>query len=160
MIPSSASADEIVNVLREGYDVSMLTEGFRSLSACFELDVLLIDTHPGLNEETLFSIAISDALVVVMRPDHQDYEGTGVTIEVARELDIPDMSIVVNRAPAILDPQGIRDRVTSAYRVDDVTVLPHCDEMMHLASGGIFSVGHPDHELTGRYRELAKKLSV
>jgi len=35
------------------------------------LDYLFIDTHPGVNEETLLSIAISDKLFVVLRPDHQ-----------------------------------------------------------------------------------------
>jgi hypothetical protein len=32
-------ADEIVNVLREGYDVTRLTEGFRSLIQELKLDV-------------------------------------------------------------------------------------------------------------------------
>ncbi len=159
LIPSSAQADDIVNVLREGYNVDRLTEGFRELGAQMNLDVLLIDTHPGLNEETLFSIAISHALVVVMRPDHQDYEGTGVTVEVARSLEIPNMSIVVNRAPPVFDADEIRLRVQQTYSVADVTVLPHSDEMMNLASGGIFSSAYPDHVLTRLYKELAKKLT-
>lgn len=158
LIPSSANADEIVNVLREGYDVNLLTEGFRRLIDELALDVLLIDTHPGLNEETLYSIAISYALVVVMRPDHQDYEGTGVTIEVARSLEIPNMSIVVNRAPPAFDVNEIRTRVRSAYGVEAVTVLPHCDEMMNLASADVFSICYPDHALTRRYRNLAASL--
>lgn len=158
LIPSSAQADEIVNVLREGYDVNRLTEGFRELSTQLKLDVLLIDTHPGLNEETLFSIAISNALLVVMRPDHQDYEGTGVTIEVARSLEIPNMSILVNRVPPIFESDEIQWRIQQAYGVDDVTVLPHCDEMMNLASLRVFSTVYPQHALTGLYRDLATKL--
>lgn len=158
LIPSSAQADEIVNVLREGYDVNLLTEGFRQLNTDLDLDILLIDTHPGLNEETLFSIAISHSLVVVMRPDHQDYEGTGVTVEVARSLEIPNMSIVVNRSPPIFDTTEIRTRIQQTYNVEDVTVLPHFDEMMNLASGGIFSAIHPDHTLTHLYKDLATKL--
>ena len=64
-----------------------------------KLDVLMIDTHPGLNEETLLSIAISDVLVIIMRPDQQDYQGTGVTVEVARKLGVPAMYLVVNKVP-------------------------------------------------------------
>lgn len=52
-------------------------------------------------EETLLSIVISDALVVVMRPDKQDYEGTGITVTVARELKVPNLMLVVNKAPLI-----------------------------------------------------------
>jgi len=40
---------------------------------------LLIDTHAGLGEETLLAIVISHTLLIVMRPDQQDYEGTGYT---------------------------------------------------------------------------------
>src|SRR5262249_13642642 len=65
LIPSSMQADEIVNVLREGYDISLLTQGFRRLIKELALDVLMIDTHPGLNEETLFSLAISHTLVII-----------------------------------------------------------------------------------------------
>ena len=160
LIPSSAQADEIVNVLREGYNVSLLTGGFRKLIDELSLDVLLIDTHPGLNEETLFSIAISHALVIVMRPDHQDYEGTGVTVEVARSLEIPNMSLVVNKTPPGLDPREVRQRVQQTYGVEEVTVLPHCEEMMNLASGGVFSTAYPDHDLTRLYKALAATLAA
>ena len=158
LIPSSSQADEIVNVLREGYDISLLTEGFRKLTDTLALDVLLIDTHPGLNEETLFSIAISHALVIVMRPDHQDYEGTGVTVEVARSLEVPNMTLIVNKTPPSFATEEVRQRVQQTYDVESVTVLPHCDEMMNLASGGIFSLHHPDHPLTTMYRDLAHGL--
>ncbi|HEX6606658.1 MAG TPA: MinD/ParA family protein, partial [Chloroflexia bacterium] len=84
LIPSSIKADDIVQVIRQGYDVRRLTMAFRELIDHLHLDVLLIDTHPGLNEETLFALAISTTLAIVLRPDQQDYEGTGVAVEVAR----------------------------------------------------------------------------
>lgn len=67
-------------MLREGYDVGLLNDGFQSLIEELNLDVLRIDTHPGLNEETLLSIAISDTLLIILRPDQQDYQGTSVTV--------------------------------------------------------------------------------
>ena len=91
LIPSSIKVGEIARILREGYDVGLLNDGFQNLVRDLKLDVLLIDTHPGLNEETLLSVAISDALAIIMRPDQQDYQGTGVTVEVARKLDVPRM---------------------------------------------------------------------
>jgi len=133
---------------------------FRKLISELSLDTLLIDTHPGLNEETLFSIAISHRLVIVMRPDQQDYEGTGVTVEVARSLEVPSMTLVVNKTPASFEIEAVRQRVQQTYDVGSVVALPHCDEMMTLASGGIFSVTYPDHPLTGLYRDLAKSLSA
>lgn len=158
LIPSSVQPDEIVNILREGYDVSKLTNGFRKLIQELELDVLIIDTHPGLNEETLFSLAISHAMAIIMRPDQQDYEGTGVTVEVARSLDVPRLLLVVNKTPPSLDPVEVRARVARAYNCEVAAVLPHSDEMMTLASAGIFVLRYPHHPLTALYKEVAAKL--
>ena len=74
LIPSSMKANDIARILKEGYDVGLLNDGFNDLLDDLDLDVLMIDTHPGLNEETLLSIAISDALVLIMRPDQQDIQ--------------------------------------------------------------------------------------
>src|SRR3990172_1016339 len=89
LVPSSIKPGEITRVLREGYDARQLTEGLRRLLTGLRLDYLLIDTHPGLNEETLLSLVISNTLLIVMRPDQQDYEGTGITVRVAQELKVP-----------------------------------------------------------------------
>ena len=148
LIPSSIKAGEIARVLREGYDVGLLNDGFHDLIHELNLDVLLIDTHPGLNEETLLSIAISDALVIILRPDQQDYQGTGVTVEVARRLDVPRMDLVVNKLPQVFDPEEVRHRVEATYNCAVLAVLPHSDEMMALASAGIFAFRYPDHPVT------------
>ena len=158
LIPSSIQADAIVNVLREGYDVSKLTEGFRNLIGELQLDLLFIDTHPGLNEETLFSLAISHALLIVMRPDQQDYEGTGVTVEVARSLDVPRLLLLVNKTPAAFDANEVRQRVEQTFNCEVAAVLPHTDEMMTLASSGIFAMRYPTHPLTYLYQEVAARL--
>src|SRR5205823_13113591 len=78
LVPSSIRAGEIARVLREGYDVGLLNDGFNDLVTNLKLDIALIDTHPGMNEETLLSISVSDALVIMLRPDMQDYQGTAV----------------------------------------------------------------------------------
>src|SRR5262245_48734242 len=49
LIPSSAKTGEITRVLREGYDVALLGDGFQALIDRLRLDYLFIDTHPGLN---------------------------------------------------------------------------------------------------------------
>ena len=158
LVPSSIRAGEIARVLREGYDVGLLNDGFRNLIQALNLDVLMIDTHPGLNEETLLSIAISDVLIIIMRPDQQDYQGTGVTVEVARKLSVPSLLLVVNKVPAAFPPAEVRARVEKAYSADVAAVLPHSDEMMTLASGGIFVIRYPEHPITAALRQVARQL--
>ena len=158
LIPSSIKPGEISRVLREGYDAQKLAQGFRKLIDELKLDNLLIDTHPGLNEETLLSIVLSDALVIIMRPDKQDYEGTGITVEVARQLEVPAMLLVVNKTPSIFDPEAVKRKVEQAYNCEVAAVLPHSDEMMGLASEGIFVLRYPDHPLTALYKAIVAKL--
>jgi len=158
LVPSSIKAGEIARVLREGYDVGLLNDGFRELTRALNLDILMIDTHPGLNEETLLSIAISDVLLIILRPDQQDYQGTGVTIEVARKLSVPSMMLVVNKVPAVFSEAEVRARVERAYHAEVVAVLPHSDEMMVLASAGVFVTRYPDHPITATLKQVAERL--
>lgn len=160
LIPSSIKAGEIARVLREGYDVSLLNDGFHALVAGLALDTLLIDTHPGLNEETLLSIAISDTLVIILRPDQQDYQGTGVTVEVARKLDVPRLMLIVNKVPAVFDMADVKTRVERTYNSDVIAVLRHADEMMTLASAEIFVLRYPNHPITAALKVVAAMLMV
>jgi MinD-like ATPase involved in chromosome partitioning or flagellar assembly len=158
LIPASIRAGEIARILREGYDVGLLNDGFHRLISDLKLDVLLIDSHPGLNEETLLSIAISDTLAILLRPDQQDYQGTAVAAEVARKLDVPRMVMIVNKVPQVFNPAEVKARVEQAYQCSVLAVLPHSDDLMVLASSGIFVLRFPDHMLTSTLRQIAGKL--
>ena len=158
LIPSSIKAGEIARVLREGYDVGLLNDGFHDLVERLNLDVLMIDTHPGLNEETLLSIAISDALAIILRPDQQDYQGTGVTVEVARKLAVPQMVLVVNKVPTAFNFSEVKAKVEATYNCPVAAVLPHSDEMMALASAGVFVMHFPDHHITAELKRVASSL--
>lgn len=158
LIPSSIRPGEIARILRDGYNVSLLSEGIRDITRELELDVLLIDTHPGLNEETLLSIAISNTLVIIMRPDQQDFEGTGVTIKVARRLEVERLLVVVNNIPSAFNPEQVAEQVTTAYECPVAAAIPHSDKLMNLASRGLFVVRFPDDEMTGIYRQITDQL--
>lgn len=158
LVPSSIKADAIVQVLRQGYDMQLLTAAFRELLDTLKLDVLLIDTHPGLNEETLFALAIASGLAIVLRPDQQDYEGTGVVLGVARALDVPQMRLVVNKAPSDSDMLSIKTHVEQTFDCPVAAVLPHSDEMMKLASSDIFVLRYPSHPLTAALRDVTAQL--
>jgi len=158
LIPSSTKTSEIARILRESYDVGLLNDGFHDLIDRLKLDVLMIDTHPGLNEETLLSIAISHVLLIIMRPDQQDYQGTGVTVDVARQLDVPNMLLIVNKMPQVFDETDVKARVEEAYKCEVGAVLPHSDEMMILASSGIFCLQYPQHEMSRKLEQVIAKI--
>jgi septum site-determining protein MinD len=158
LIPSSIKPGDITRFLREGYDPELLNEGFRALIEHFKLDVLLIDTHPGVNEETLLSIAISDVVLIILRPDQQDYLGTGVTLELARRLNVENLLLMVNKLPQAFDAAEMKARIEDTYKCPVAAVIPHSDELMTLASSGVFALKYPDHPVSKLYRQVAERV--
>jgi MinD-like ATPase involved in chromosome partitioning or flagellar assembly len=158
LIPSSLNTGEIARILREGYDVGRLNDGLHDLMDRLRLDHLLIDTHPGVNEETLLSIALSDTLILILRPDSQDFQGTAVTVELARRLEVPDLLVVVNKVPDGMDAELIREQVEGAYNSEVLALLPLNAEMSRLGSGGLFVNRFPDHPFTHGLQRIVHRL--
>ena len=159
LVPSSMKASDIARVLREGYDVGTLNDGFRDLAKDLALDYLLIDTHPGLNEETLLSITISDILLLILRPDRQDFQGTAVTADVARKLGVPALYLVVNKVPSGVDVADLEAQMTAAYSAETAAILPLSEEVVQNASAGLFSLTSPDHEWSNQIRRIAARVT-
>ena len=157
LVPSSLDSQDIGRILQEGYDVALLNEGFKDLIRSLELDYLFIDTHPGVNEETLLSIAISDTLILLLRPDSQDFQGTAVTVELARRLDVP-MLAVVNKIPPGMDRQRLREHVEATYKVKVAAMLPLNSEIVQVASGSLFVNRYPEHPFSRELNFAAKRL--
>ena len=158
LIPSSLKAHQIARIVREGYDVGRLNDGFQELIRTFNLDYLLIDTHPGLNEETLLSIAISDVLIVILRPDRQDFQGTAVTVDVARKLEVPKMLLVVNKVLPSLDFDALRQEVETTYKTPVAGIVPLSEELLQMASSDIFCLDYPDHSFTQTIDKIAAQI--
>ncbi len=158
LVPSSINTGEISRVLRDGYDVNILNKGLKTLRKELQLDYLFIDTHPGLNEETLLSIGISDGMVIILRPDQQDFQGTAVTLDVARSLDVPSIRLFVNKALSKYDPNQIRAHVEETFQASVAGVLPLSEDMVDMGSADLFSLRYPDHPWSRELVRAAKTI--
>ena len=158
LVPSSLRVGELSRVLSEGYDVDLLNSGFWELIRQLSLDYLFIDTHPGLNEDTLLTIAISDVLLIILRPDQQDYQGTAVTVDVARKLDIPEVFLVVNKVLPSFDFAEVKETVEETYGCEVVGVLPLSEDVVRLASAGVFCMHHLHHPFTQGLTLIANRI--
>lgn len=158
LIPCSIKAGEIARILNEGYSVMLLNDGLKKLCVELELDYLFIDTHPGLNKETLLSFAISNALLIILRPDSQDFQGTAVTLQVAQKLDTPRTSLIVNKVLSKYDPEAVREQVSQKFKVPVAGVFPVSEEMIDLGSKQLFSLVYQDHPFTVELKRVAKEL--
>lgn len=158
LIPSSIQAREISQVLKEGIDFNHMNEGLQNAIRDLNLDYLFIDTHPGLNEETLLSIAISDILIIIMRPDDQDIQGTAVTVDVARSLDVPNLLLLVNKALPKLDRVDLKERFEAIFQVPVAGIMPLTFDVAENASKDLFALLKPDHEWSRELRKVAEAI--
>jgi MinD-like ATPase involved in chromosome partitioning or flagellar assembly len=158
LVPSSAKADDIARILKDGYDVRLMNDGFRSLVKALRLDYLFIDTHPGLSKETFLSIAISHVLILILRPDKQDYQGTAVTVDVARQLKVRKMLLAINKAHSKLNLEALKQKVEETYHETVVGVFPLSEDVVQLASEGVFCVKYPEHPVSQEFRKVAQHI--
>ena len=158
LVPSSCKADDIARILKDSYDVRLLNDGFRQLVKTLELDYLFIDTHPGLSKETFLTIAISHCLLLIVRPDKQDYQGTAVTLDVARQLNVRHVQLVINKALSSIEPQALRQKVEETYSVPVAGLFPLSEDIVKLASEGVFCMHHPAHPVTQEFQAVARRI--
>jgi MinD-like ATPase involved in chromosome partitioning or flagellar assembly len=158
LIPSSMDIAEISKILRDGYNVKRLQDGLKQVGTQLKLDFLFIDTHPGINEETLLSLSLAETLVILLRPDQQDFQGTAVIVDIARRLNVKRLLLVVNRVPAKFIPEQVKDQVEKTYNAKVAALLPNSEEMMELASRDLFYLRYPEHILSKAYQSIAEQL--
>ncbi|NER49275.1 MAG: MinD/ParA family protein [Symploca sp. SIO1A3] len=159
LVPSSIKAEDISRILSQGYDVKLLNDGFRKLVKSFKLDYLFIDTHPGLSKETFLSIAISHILILILRPDKQDYQGTAVTADIARHLNVRKMMLAINKVLSNMNFEVLKEKVEETYHAPVVGIFPLSEDLVQLASEGVFCMKYPEHPITKEFKKVAQQIS-
>ena len=158
LVPASTKLADISRVLREGFNSEILLQGLQDLITFLNLDYLFIDTHPGLNEETLLSLTISNLVLLILRPDQQDFQGTAVTIDVARRLQVPNLKLIVNKVLKTYNFEQVGQKIAKTYDVPVVGVFPESEDIIKLASNGVFCLKYPHHPLSKIYQNIAEKI--
>lgn len=159
LIPSSFKTGEIARWLYGGFDLNFLFDGFSELVKQLNLDYLLIDAPAGFNEESLFSFAIADVLLLMLCPDLQNFQGTAVTVEVARKLVIPQILLVLNEVLPAFDPDALKQKVETVYQEPVAGILPLSEELVILASRDIFCLHSPNHPFSQEIKAIAQQIT-
>ncbi|MDM8520392.1 MinD/ParA family protein [Anaerolineales bacterium HSG6] len=160
VIPAKSDTS-ISKTLNQLYKSNRLGDSIEDVLTTLDLDIVLIDLYSGLQEETIFTINISDNLLVVLRPDLQDYQGSSVIVEVARRLDIgPQLMLVLNEVPTQFDLADVKTELMIKYDCETVFALPHVKQFALTQTDDIFVKQHPNHHLTTLLTEIATRLAL
>jgi MinD-like ATPase involved in chromosome partitioning or flagellar assembly len=158
IVPASEKPADIMQFIHKPMNIDCYVDGLEKLGRELALDMILVDTSSGLNEDTLQALIVSNAVVLVLHPDKRDFQGTAVTVDMIRRLQIPGIHLVLNDVPETLDVEGARRELEEAYHCGGGTILKHSGELMALSSSRPFVLAYPNHPLTAQIRELAKLL--
>jgi len=79
-------------------------------------------------------------------------------VDVARKLNVPRMMLIVNEVPSVFDLAEVKSQVEQTYGCEVAGLLPYTDEMMALASTGIFALRYPEHPVAATLKQVAARL--
>ncbi len=158
LVSGGAHTEEITRGIRGRYDVDRLHEGFQTLIEKLQLDYLLADTHSGMCQETLLTLALGDLLLLVLRPDKQDYLGTAVEVEVAQRLEVPRILLILNMMLPSQDREQARRQLQATYGSPVGATLLLSEEMALPGRGAALSVRVPEDPFSLGIAEIVARL--
>ncbi len=158
--PAGHRLEEILSIVDKGFNLQRFRDALENLAAEFRLDHLLIDNHPGIEKDTILSMAPCDVVVLISRVDQQDMFGSGVMREVAAQLNKP-VVLILNMLPnSVSDKEAgkIGDRLAQLFNLEVLTALPFNSDVFENLSRGVFVLERPKDPLTRRFTELAERM--
>ena len=158
--PAGHKLEEILKIIDTGFNLNTFKNVLDELSRTFRLDYLLIDSHPGIEKDTLLSMALCDYLVLISRVDQQDLFGSGVITEVAGQLRKP-VVLILNMVPSSVgekESKKITERLSHLFDLKVLTALPFNSDVLENLSKAVFVLERPKDPLTRRFTEMAMKM--
>lgn len=154
LVPASTHQSDIARTIKGAYDYDSMDDGFMELIRAADLDVLILDTRAGINDDTVFALAVSDTLFIIMRPDQQDYQGTAVTVEVARRLEVPSIGLIANNVPNKIDAAALRHELQETYHCEVPAVIHFSTDMVSMEYPRVLALENPEHPIIKTLREM------
>jgi len=112
-------------------DYSGLKEKMQHLK--YHYDLILIDSSPKLDHETLAAMMASDKLLIVTTPDHVTLSCTLHAVKVAKQKKIPIAGIILNKVYNKKFELGI-EQIERLTGVPVLAVIPHDADVMKALS--------------------------
>ena len=139
--------------LREAKYQTQLTQNLAELLRRIQSDILLIETQAGFNEEAFLAIALSDLITLVFGLEPQDFQDIAVMVDLAHQLQVPEICLVASQVPNDVAPEALAVRLTEAYNLPILGLLPPLSDPPmptlfcqafpdHIYSKGVMAIAH------------------
>lgn len=148
-----------VQALQTHYGMNTPTEVLGQLQVDMRLNYLILDAQPTLDDESLLCMALADTVALLLQLDAYDFQRIAVVLEVLKKLGDRSLWLVPSQVLPNLEPDEVRAKLQTTYQLPVAGVIPLAEQMVKLASAGIFCLHYPEHPLTLTLRALADTLA-
>ena len=149
VIPASLLSRKVKNPLKLKDKIKHLKEYY---------DIMLIDSSPALNDETLAAMIASDELLVVTTPDYQTLSTTLRAVKLAKQRRTPISGLILNKAHNKKFELSIDD-IEDATGVPVLAILPYDVNVLEALSRATPSTIYKEKsDGTIEYKKLAAAL--
>ncbi len=149
LLPAGLFTENIVDPLKLKDRIKLLKEDY---------DIVLLDSSPSLNDETLAVLLAADEIFVVTTPDHPTLSTTIKAIKIARRRGVPIQGLILNKVYNKNFELSIKD-IEETAEVPVMAVIPHDINILRALSEFTPSTIHkPRSEGSEEFKKLAATL--
>lgn len=154
LVPASMRLEDIQRVLRTGYEVAQFASALARLEEQYDLDCLIMDTHPGVGEDALLALASADEIYLCLVLDRQHYTGTAIVQELAGMMG-KEVRLIVNKVPRGYPPEEVVERIEERFGKKVAACIPFEQEVMAAESGELVGLTRPETRFAEAVQALA-----
>jgi MinD-like ATPase involved in chromosome partitioning or flagellar assembly len=150
--------DPPVQPLCRHYDQTTVFAAVQGLSEGLALDFVLIDNQPEMTQNTLTGLSIADVVLVLLQLESFDLQQAAVILEVVNRLEINQTWLIPSMVLPMIEREVVQTTLENTFDYPVPGVLYFTEEMISLASKGIFCLHYPDHVMTQTATAIADHL--
>ena len=159
-VPASYRVEDILRLLRHGLELDVFSSAIEKFSKQFDFDYILVDTHPGIEDDTVLVTGVCEGLLLISRLDQQDMTGTAILAKLAASLG-KKCFLAFNMVPPNISEASLKDvcdKVSGTFGVKVLGALPFYTEILQSLSRGVFVLNSPNHKYAQRIAHMADAL--
>src|SRR6266851_2693797 len=155
--PASNKVEDMLRLLKAGLEVSLFQDTLQKVGEQCNLDYIIVDTHPGVENDTVLAMGCCDALVLVSRVDQQDLFGTAVMVLLAETFEKPTY-LALNMIPPgvkIKDAIKVGKELADLFRSKFLEAFEFQIDVINNLSRSVFVLDHPTSTFARKVGEAA-----
>src|SRR5881409_689952 len=150
----------MLRLLKAGLEVTLFQDTLQKVGEQCNLDYIIVDTHPGVENDTVLAMGCCDALVLVSRVDQQDLFGTAVMVMLAETFEKPTF-LALNMVPPgvrIKDAVKVGKELAVLFRSRFLQAFDFQIDVINNLSRSVFVMDNPNSNFAKKVSEAVENL--